>query len=441
MNPQPKLPWEPWLAVLTGLLLWLAIYDAAAAALRLSPDHGPLQDHLERAAPGDVLTLAPGVYPGGVLIGTPLTLRGEPGAVLDGGGRGDVIRVRAPRVTLEGLTVRHSGRDLTAMNAGIFVEKSAAGVTLRGNTLEGTLFGVWLDACPDARVLDNRIQGDATLRSQDRGNGIHLFAVTGARIAGNEVWDARDGIYIDTSNNNILENNHLHHLRYGVHYMYSHHNTVTGNRTHDTRTGYALMQSKFLTVTGNRSERDQNYGILMNFITNSELAGNRVSDVLRGRTPGQDDGHGIPGAEGKALFVYNSVYNSIRDNVFARAEIGIHLTAGSEDNAIHGNAFVANRTQVKYVASRPQDWSADGRGNYWSDYLGWDLNDDGLGDIPYEPNDAMDKLLWQYPMAKLLVNSPAVATLRWAQQAFPVLRPPGVTDSAPLMAPPMENAL
>ncbi len=441
MNPKPNTPWEPWLAVFTGLLLWLAIYDAVAATHRLTPDDGRLQSHLDRAAPGDVLILAPGVYPGGLTIRVPLTLRGEPGAVLDGSGQGDVARVQAPRVTLEGLTLRHSGRNLTAMNAGVFVEKSAAGVTLRGNTLENILFGVWLDACPDAQVLDNRIQGDASLRSQDRGNGIHLFAVTGARVAGNEVWAARDGIYIDTSNHNILENNHLHHLRYGIHYMYSYHNSVVGNRTHDTRTGYALMQSKYLTVTGNRSERDQNYGILMNFITHSEIAGNVIRDVLRGRAPGQDQGQRIPGAEGKALFVYNSLYNTIRDNLFARAEIGIHLTAGSEDNSIHGNAFVANYTQVKYVANRTQDWSTEGRGNYWSDYLGWDLNNDGLGDIPYEPNDAMDKLLWRYPMAKLLVNSPAVATLRWAQQAFPVLRPPGVTDNAPLMTPPLENTL
>ena len=100
---------------------------------------------------------------------------------------------------------------------------------------------------------------------------------------------------------------------------------------------------------------------------------------------------------------------------------------------IYGNAFIGNRVQVKYVATRHQEWSQRGRGNYWSDYIGWDLDSDGVGDHPYEPNDAVDKLLWKYPIARVLMNSPAVETLRWVQQQFPVLRPQGVRDSYPLM--------
>lgn len=103
---------------------------------------------------------------------------------------------------------------------------------------------------------------------------------------------------------------------------------------------------------------------------------------------------------------------------------------------MYGNAFVGNRVQVKYVANRPQDWSREGRGNFWSDYLGWDLDANGIGDKHYEPNDAVDKLLWKYPMARVLMNSPAVETLRWVQEQFPVLRPQGVHDSAPLMLSP-----
>jgi len=34
------------------------------------------------------------------------------------------------------------------------------------------------------------------------------------------------------------------------------------------------------------------------------------------------------------------------------------------------------------------------------------------------------------------MNSPAVETLRWVQQQFPVLKPQGVRDSYPLMVPP-----
>ncbi|WP_258868224.1 hypothetical protein [Alkalilimnicola ehrlichii] len=61
------------------------------------------------------------------------------------------------------------------------------------------------------------------------------------------------------------------------------------------------------------------------------------------------------------------------------------------------------------------------------------MSGDGIGDTPYEPNDAVDRLLWKYPLAKVLMNSPAIQVLRWAQRQFPVFRPQGVRDSAPLM--------
>src|SRR3546814_12324355 len=99
-------------------------------------------------------------------------------------------------------------------------------------------------------------------------------------------------------------------------------------------------------------------------------------DVQRGDTGGDSM---ISGGEGKALFIYNSLFNTIENNHFEKSSLGIHLTAGSEDNRISGNAFVGNQQQVKYVATRTQEWTVDGRGNYWSDYLGWDRNDDGLG--------------------------------------------------------------
>ncbi|HEB99681.1 MAG TPA: nitrous oxide reductase family maturation protein NosD [Thiotrichales bacterium] len=417
------------------LLAWLLAATANAAVIQARPEGQPLQALLESAAPGDHIRLAPGVYRVNLVIDRALELSGEEGAVLDGGGEGDVIRVRSPGVVIRNLVIRRSGRNLTAMNAGIFVERQAKGVLIHDNVFEDNLFGIWLDACREPRIIGNRIHGNPAIRSQDRGNGVHLYAVHGGLVRGNEIWETRDGIYIDTSVDNRLEDNFLHDLRYGVHYMYSHRNRVTGNRTLRTRTGFALMQSRELTVVGNRSEHDLNYGILMNYITYSTIADNRVVGTRRGQAY-VTGGAGVAGAEGKALFIYNSQFNEIRGNVLEGADIGIHLTAGSEDNRIHGNAFIGNRTQVKYVATRPQEWSQEGRGNYWSDYLGWDLDADGIGDRPYEPNDAVDKLLWRYPMVRVLMNSPAVETLRWVQSQFPVLKPQGVRDSYPLMRPP-----
>lgn len=390
-------------------------------------------DQLPLQLDGDIRTLPAGTYHGSFAIDHPLHLRCEPGALIDGQGTGSTLHVRVPGVTIENCTLRNWGHDLTAMDAAIFVDQAARGTVVRGNDLQGAGFGIWLDAVADVQVLDNRIQGDPGVRSQDRGNGIHLYAVKNALVRGNQVRQTRDGVYIDTSNDSTIEANLFEDLRYGVHYMFTHNSRVIGNTTRHTRTGYALMQSRKLTVVGNRSVDDQNYGILMNYITYSTLTGNRVEAVRSG------DGGGdamIAGAEGKALFIYNSLFNRIEDNRFESSALGIHLTAGSEDNRIAGNAFVGNRQQVKYVASRTQEWSVDGRGNYWSDYLGWDRNADGIGDVAYEPNDKVDQLMWMYPQVQLLMTSPAIELLRWVQRAFPVTRPPGVRDSFPLMRAP-----
>ncbi|MEC9483892.1 MAG: nitrous oxide reductase family maturation protein NosD [Halomonas sp.] len=382
--------------------------------------------------------LPAGEYRGQFSIDTSMQLRCEPGAMIDAQGQGNALTIAAAEVTVEGCTLRDWGRDLTALDSGIFIESHAREAVVRDNRLAGPGFGIWVDGTRDVSVIDNNIEGDTTVRSQDRGNAIHLYAVSGARVIGNHARHTRDGIYIDTSNGNRLEGNVLEDLRYGVHYMFSHDNQVIDNVTRRTRTGYALMQSRQLTVIGNRSEQDENYGILMNYITYSTLKDNVIVGVRRGSTGG--DGM-VSGAEGKALFIYNSLFNTIANNYVADSTLGIHLTAGSEDNRIVGNAFVNNQQQVKYVAVRTQEWSVDGRGNYWSDYLGWDRDGDGLGDVAYEPNDNVDRLLWLYPQVRLLMNSPGIELLRWVQRLFPVIKSPGVQDSHPLMQPPTRALL
>ncbi|MEH6473712.1 MAG: nitrous oxide reductase family maturation protein NosD [Halopseudomonas sp.] len=417
-----------------------SLQSVQAAQLSVTPEQS-LQQVIDNANPADQLRLEPGLYRGNFRIDKALTLTGQAGVILDGGGVHSTLTLNAENIRIEQLQINNWGDNLTDLDAGIFVSTQAENAIIRHNRFKGITSGIWVDASQNIQILNNRIEGDLNTRSQDRGNGIHLFNVGGALVKDNEVWHTRDGIYIDTSNGNELNGNYLHELRYGVHYMYSHNNKVINNHTRNTRTGYALMQSKYLHVANNRSENDQNYGILMNFITNSEISGNRINGVQTGRNPHLlKNANAIVGAEGKALFMYNSVFNSIVNNQFNQSDLGIHLTAGSEDNVIAGNSFISNKEQVKYVSNRQQDWSQDGRGNYWSDYLGWDMNGDGIGDTHYEPNDGIDKLLWKYPAMKVLLNSPAVETLRWVQRQFPVLKSPGVYDSAPLMSSPFSVA-
>lgn len=400
----------------------------AAVAVHAQPS---LAQAIAAAPAGATVTVPAGVHHvRGLRLDKPIALVGEPGAVLDAGGTGDVLRISAPDVTVRGLTLRHSGTDLTAENAGIFVEQAAREVTLDHNRIEGTLFGVYLDGAANARVTRNVIRGLRSLHVADRGDGIHLWNDTGCIIEGNDIAGSRDGIYVYVSPHNTIARNVVHDVRYGVHYMYSNHNKLVGNVSRGNVAGFALMSSDHLRATGNLAEDNASYGFLLNYISYSEFAGNeaRRSTGLR-----DDAGATIDGAEGKGMFVYLSQFNDFHDNLVADSGIGIHLTAGSVRNRVWANRFVDNRVQVKYVQNLAQEWSVDGRGNYWSDYLGWDLDGDGIGDIPFRPNDGVDVLLWKYPAARSLMSSPAILLLRYVQRAFPVFTPPSVQDSHPLM--------
>jgi len=379
-----------------------------------------------RAAPGDTLRLATGRHNGPVVIDRPLHLEGAEGAIVDGGGSGTVIAIDAADSSLSGLTIVGSGASLEHEDSGVFVTKNGDRVLIEGNRLDGNLIGVFLKGPESAVVRGNRITGRNDLRVNERGNGVQLWNTPGSVVEDNVIRFGRDGIFVTTSHHNRFSGNSFRDLRFAIHYMYTNDSEVSGNLSVGNHVGYALMFSDRLRVLGNRSRGDRDRGLLLNYANGSQIEGNVVTG----------DGNGPE----KCVFIYNANKNRLFGNRFEGCAIGVHFTAGSERNEIAGNAFVGNRNQVKYVSTRLVEWSSEKRGNYWSDNAGFDLDGDGLADRPYRPNDLVDQIVWRHPLAKLLLSSPALQVLRWSQSEFPALRPGGVIDSAPLMAPPLDEA-
>lgn len=416
-----------------------------------------LQNVLDRAAEGDIVLLKAGEHHGPIQIRQRLTVEGEPGTVLLGSGKGSVITIAAPGAAVRGLTIRGSGMDLPQMDSGVFVEQSASGAIVENNRIEGNLYGIYLHGAENSVARGNRIVGLQEGRVNEAGNGISVWNATGAKVIDNDVSYGRDGIFVITSKRNIFSGNRFRSLRFAIHYMYTNDSEITDNVSLDNAVGYAIMFSHRLKVTRNISNGDRDHGFLFNYANYSQITDNTVLGRLQsaerwtmaGMRTSEAKEHGLPtGGETepdqtagarpgptKCVFIYNANKNVFRNNWFEGCEIGIHFTAGSEGNEIVGNAFVKNQNQVKYVGTRYLDWSRNGRGNYWSDNPAFDLNGDGLGDSAYRPNDLVDKVLWTAPQAKVLMNSPAVQVIRWAQAQFPALLPGGVVDSHPLMAP------
>lgn len=225
-------------------------------------------------------------------------------------------------------------------------------------------------------------------------------------------------IYIEISHGNVIRANRFEGLRFAIHYMYANDNVISDNVSIRNRVGFALMYSKRLKVYRNLSISDLQHGLMLHTTHKSEVAQNFIY-----------------GTGEKCLFVYTSSGNDIHDNRLEQCGVGVHFTGGSENNKFYGNSFIANEFQVKYTGLKVYEWSYKGRGNYWSDNSAFDLDDSGIADAAYHPNTLVDWVLWRYPLAKLLVASPAIQTLRFVQQQLPTLYPGGAVDSFPLMMP------
>lgn len=124
----------------------------------------PGDDLAAAVASGGTVCLEPGVHTGGLLLERSVTLAGQPGAILDAGGRGAVVHVAADdlEITLQGLTLRGGHGELGAtvkvegwsevvldnclLEAGTPAERGASGLGVqrghlvaRGSTLPDAL--------------------------------------------------------------------------------------------------------------------------------------------------------------------------------------------------------------------------------------------------------------------------------------------------------------
>ncbi|KGF69483.1 carbohydrate-binding protein [Hoeflea sp. BAL378] len=388
--------------------------SALAADIRVEPGPDALVRAVELARPGDRLILAEGDYQGGLVLTRPIELDGGGKAHVIGPGTGSVITIDASDVVIDGVKLTGSGSSHETIDSGVRMTVNATRAIVRDSHIEGNLYGVDIHGARDALVENNTIIGRDDRLMNRRGNGVYVWNAPGARVSGNTMRQGRDGIFVNTSQDNSFTGNRFEKLRFAIHYMNADDGEVSGNVSIGNHLGYAIMFSKRVTLRDNISLDDRDHGIMLNYANNAVIEGNAV----------------VGGGE-KCLFVYNANKNLIKGNRIEGCEIGIHFTGGSADNEISGNAFVGNRTQIKFVSTRDHVWS----GNYWSDHAAYDVNGDGIADQAFRPNDAMDQVLWTQPSAKLLLGSPAIQLVRWAQSEFPALLPGGIVDDRPLMKP------
>ena len=401
---------------LTGLGLLCAPTVHAVRTIDVYPGTGsPIAAALLRAQPTDTLLLHRGLYrEPTILVRQSVTIRGETGAVLDGEGRRAILIVYAPHVTVEGLTLRHTGFSGIDDRAALrFVDTRDCRVI--GNRIERAFFGIYLARVTGCDVRDNVIVGNAG-GEMDAGNGIHLWYARDVHLTRNVVEQHRDGIYFEFTHGGVVRDNiSRKNGRYGLHFMFSDSCQYVRNQFVGNAAGIAVMYTNHVEIRDNLfadARGSASYGLLLKAISDSRIERNTFR------------------ANSVALHLEDANRNQISGNRFERNGWAIRLMTNADDNTIAGNDFIANAFDV--VASGERN-STRMHGNHWDSYRGYDLDRNGVGDIPHHPVRLFALIVENNPPALILLRSFLLDLLDIAERVLPVLVPATVTDTAPAM--------
>ncbi len=405
-------------SALLAMLLSLAAGPPAGRRIIVAPGGSvpTVTAALRLARAGDTLVVTAGVYREPRLeVTVPLTILGQGEAVLDGSGAHEVLTLRADGITVRGLTIRNVGSSFTEDRAGIRLDRVRRCV-IADNRLLDTFFGIYAARAADCVLSGNVLEAHGT-RQTATGNGIHLFASEGFTVVGNRIRGHRDGIYLEFSHRaTILANDSRGNLRYGLHFMYSDSCAYRRNVFAANGAGVAVMYSRSVTMTGNRFEHNWGpaaYGLLLKEIKDSRIEDN----VLAHNTVG--------------LFAEGVDRARIEGNQFVGNGWAIRLMADATDNDFRHNRFVENTFDVA-TNSRTSSPSTFAE-NYWDAYVGYDLDRDGFGDVPFPPVRLFSVLVEQNEPLLILLRSFFLDLLEAAERIMPVLTPEALVDSRPMM--------
>jgi len=409
-----KLPWH--------FALFALLVPASARAREIVVDpRGPVPTitqalHLARA--GDRILVRAGRYREPTLVvDHRVEIVGEGWPVVDAGGDHEAIRVTADSVVIRGMVIEGVGPTAVEDRAGIKLIE-VHGCIIEGNRLRNTFFGIYLAKSSGCRIAANRIQGNGVTEALS-GNAIHLWSSNGVTIEGNQLSGHRDGIYLEFTEHSIIrQNRSTGNLRYGLHFMFSHDCQYLENTFANNGAGVAVMYSHGVVMSGNRFEHSWGgaaYGLLLKDITDSHVSGNLFGDNSVGLY-----------AEGANRVI-------VSGNRFERNGWALKIMADAQENRFEDNVFLGNSFDV---ATNGTSNSSRFERNYWDHYTGYDLDGDGIGDVPFRPVRLFALLVQQNEPALILLRSSFVDLLDLAERVLPVLTPETLVDRSPRMRPP-----
>lgn len=370
---------------------------------------------LQTAKDGDVLIINQGEYSeGNIIIDKMVELIGVNYPVIDGDNNEEIFTIIRDSVKIKGLLLRNAGVSYLKENAAIRLEH-VSGCVIENNKLYNNFFGIYLSRSSNTLIANNYIEAYGKGETSS-GNGIHLWYSKEVTISGNSIKGHRDGIYLEfTSRANILSNKSTANLRYGLHFMFSDECKYENNTFSFNGAGVAVMYSKNVEMNKNRFHDNwgpASYGLLLKDINDSRITNNYIYKNTTG------------------IYIEGCTRTVIEHNLFESNGWAIKLMANSAGINFKRNDFISNSFDIS-TNSRQNFNSFEG--NYWSNYNGYDLDKNNIGDVPYRPVKLYSIITENQKPSLILLHSIFIEILNVAEAVIPSLTPDTLVDASPSM--------
>lgn len=389
-------------------------YSEVLKVGRLETFHS-IKAALDASHSGDTIIVSHGIYKeGNIEIRHPLTLIGVAYPVIDGEGKYEMVSVRASHVEFKGFILRNSGYASLDDPAAIKLYGSNHSKVIN-NILEDNFFGIYIQYGKNCLVKDNRIIAHG-VEEQRIGNGIHCWKSDSLQIISNSITGHRDGIYFEFVTNSVIWRNFsTRNVRYGLHFMFSHNDAYFTNVFSGNGAGVAVMFTKGVMMANNVFEHnwgDAAYGILLKEISDSYIIGNKFKYNTSG------------------IFMEGANRIVLERNSFVSNGWAMKIQASCMDNVVESNNFISNTFDMGTNGSLVLNKF---NSNYWDKYEGYDLDKNGVGDVPYHPLSLFSVICENNPSAMLLFRSFIMSLMDRSEKIMPSLTPDNFKDEKPLM--------
>jgi len=402
--------------LLVLLVLCIGLF-ANARIIVVGPNQNitTVADAVNRAVDGDTILIKRASYVlNNVEIRKRLTLIGDHYPTLDGSGKYQILTIRGTGITVKGIHFKNSGYSSVIDISAVEIVNSS-NVRILDNYFTHTYFGIHVSNSTRFEIRNNTIKG-VKESEQTSGNGIHLWKCSYASIQGNHLSENRDGIYFEfVTNSQIVGNFSERNIRYGLHFMFSNDDVYSNNTFKENGAGVAVMFSKNVKMNNNYFGNNWGpsaYGILLKEINDAKI----VNNTFYRNTV--------------AIYIEGSNRIEVAYNTFNNNGWASKVQASCSDNYYHHNNFMSNTFDIATNGSLVLNTFSE---NYWDKYEGYDLNKDGIGDVPYHPVSMYSMLVEQNPNNLFLLRSFIVSLLDKIEKAIPTLTPEELKDNKPLM--------